>query len=109
MQEPSYLGKIARISSMVQDDIDPNNTMGMQRFSNLDAPTMYEYFTGMNILILVGTFLNNNFDVDYGYHTFTYIPDQHCLNRACELTLFELDIDELELLRYYTANVSMLT
>ena len=62
MQEPLYLGKV---SNMVQDGMDANTKLGMQRFSSLDIRTHQICILGMTILILVGRFFETNFDVDY--------------------------------------------
>ena len=39
---------------MVQNGIDPNNNLGIQRFSYLDIPSKYQCLTGNTILILTG-------------------------------------------------------
>ena len=49
----------------------------MLRLSQLDIPTEYQYLTGITILIPMGRFFDIIFDVDYQYHAFTYILDQH--------------------------------
>jgi hypothetical protein len=59
MQEPSYLGRIVLLSIWnMENGIDPNNQSGIQRFSYLDIPTKYLYFTIITILIPTGRFFD---------------------------------------------------
>ena len=69
MQKPSYLG--------VSNDVDPNNNLGIQRFSHLEIPTKYQYLTDFTNLVPVGRLFDSIIDVAYWYHAFTYIPAQH--------------------------------
>jgi hypothetical protein len=42
---------------MVQNDINPNNNLGVQTFSHLETPTQYQNSVGKTILIPTGRFL----------------------------------------------------
>ena len=57
----------------------PNNNSRIQRFSQLDIPTIYSYLTCMTILIPIGRFFETIVDVDQWYCASTYIPIQHWL------------------------------
>ena len=35
--------------NVVQKGIDPNNILGIQRYSQLDIPTKYQYLTDYNV------------------------------------------------------------
>jgi hypothetical protein len=45
--------------------IDPNNDLGVQKFSDLEIPTGYQYLTGNTILVPMGRFFDTVIDVDY--------------------------------------------
>ena len=62
---------------MVKNDVDPYYNSSIQRFFYGDIPTIYQYLTGITILIPMGRFFDNLVDVDYLYHAFTFIPVQH--------------------------------
>jgi hypothetical protein len=67
MQESSYLG---------------DRDLGIQRFSHVDILTLtyspkFQYLTDITILIPMSKFSDTISNVDYWYHAFTYLPDQH--------------------------------
>ena len=74
MQEPPYLRKIALVSIWFR------MASGIQRFSDLEIYTKYEYLTVITILTPMGRFFDTMIDVDFWYHAFTYIPDQYWLS-----------------------------
>lgn len=63
---------------MVQNDMDPNNNSGMQRFSHLDIPTKYQYWPVLKIGMPSGRVLCYHYWcwLYYWYLASTYIPDQ---------------------------------
>ena len=58
----------------------------MERFSHLEIPTKHQYLTAITILIRMGRFFDTIIDVNYLYHAFTYIPDQHWDRHANKIT-----------------------
>ena len=55
----------------------------MQRFSHLDIPPKYQYLTGITILIPRSRFFDTILEINYWYHAFTFIPDQHWYFTCC--------------------------
>lgn len=58
--------------NMFQNGMDPHNNSCLQRFSHLDTPIIYQYFT--SITILTPTYMLMLIDT---MHSPTYIPNQH--------------------------------
>ena len=77
MRELSYLDKIALVLTWFENGIDPDNNVGIQRFSRLGISTAYEYLTGIVNLILTGRFFDTIIDANCSYHALTYLPNQH--------------------------------
>jgi hypothetical protein len=69
--------KIALVSIWFRMVSTQNKDLDIQRFSDLEIPTKYQYLTGITILIPMSRFFDTIIDVDYGTHAFTYIPVQH--------------------------------
>ena len=57
--------------NMVWNGIDPNSNSGIQRFSHLEAPTEYQYLTGITKLIPTGRFFDTIIDVGHRFHACT--------------------------------------
>ena len=57
--------------NMVWNGIDPNSNSGIQRISHLEAPTEYQYLTGITNLIPTGRFFDTISDVGHQFHACT--------------------------------------
>ena len=56
---------------MAENGIDPNDKLGIQRFSHFDVSIIYQYLIGSTNLIPILRFFNTYiFDVDYQYPCF---------------------------------------
>jgi hypothetical protein len=44
--------------NMLENDYDPNNNSGAQRFCHLDLPAIYQYLAGISILIPMSWFFD---------------------------------------------------
>ena len=62
MLEPSHLGKIVLVSVWFKMGIDPNNNLGIKRFSHLHR---IQYLISITISIPTSRFFDTNIDVDY--------------------------------------------
>ena len=50
--------------NMVQNSIDPNNALGIKRFSHLEITHKYQYPASIEILMPARRFLNTIIDVE---------------------------------------------
>jgi hypothetical protein len=66
MQQPSFMPKQNHPNiNKVHNDMDPNNNLGIQRFSHLETQTKHSYLTRITILIPMDMFFESKADVDY--------------------------------------------
>lgn len=54
MQNLNTLSNSTLVSIWYAHDINPNNDVGIQRFSHVVIPIKYQYLTGIMILMQVG-------------------------------------------------------
>ena len=64
---------------IIKNYMNPNNKVDIQRFYHLEIPIKFSMFEWYHNLILMGRFFYTILDVDYQYHVFMYILDQHRL------------------------------